>query len=54
MAKVINKNNIKERSKKVSDFTLTDKVLITTTSIVAFGGFLFCSIMIVLMNSIEY
>lgn len=54
MAKAINKKNIKERPKKVSDFSLSDKVLITTTSIVAFGGFVFCSIMIVLMNSIEY
>lgn len=54
MAKALRKKNRKKQEKAVSDFTLADKVLITATSIVAFGGFMFCAIMIILMRSIEY
>jgi hypothetical protein len=54
MAKALNKKNMKERHKKVSDFSFSERVLFTATSLVAFGGFVFCAIMIVLMNSIEY
>lgn len=54
MAKALNKKDRKENRKKVSDFSFSERLLITATSIVAFGGFVFCAIMIVLMHSIEY
>ncbi len=44
----------KKGNKKTSDFSTSDKVLITATSVVAFGGVMFCVIMIFLMTSITY
>lgn len=54
MTKATKMEKRKQGHKKVKEFSLSERVLITATSIVAFGGFVFCAIMIVLMNSIEY
>lgn len=52
MGKALKKK--RDRQKGPGEFSLGDKILITATSVVAFGGFVFCTIMIVLMNSIDY
>ncbi len=44
----------KELKKRPSEFSTRDKVLITATSVVAFGGVVFCGIMIFLMTHITY
>jgi len=54
MVKALKKIKRKDKGKAESDFSAVDKVLITAASVVAFGGFIFCTIMIVLMRSIDY
>ncbi|MDC7232149.1 MAG: hypothetical protein PQJ58_02865 [Spirochaetales bacterium] len=54
MTNAVKKKELKEKRKKISEFSLSERILIISTSIVAFGGFMFCAIMIILMNSIDY
>ncbi len=48
------KGKKKVTKKKSRDFSATEKLLVTATSIVAFGGIMFSVIMILLMTSINY
>jgi len=48
------KKAAKSRSKKKSEFSRMDKILIWITSFVAFGGVVFCTVMLILMTSISY
>jgi len=44
----------KNKATKKSDFSKMDKILIGVTSTVAFGGIIFCTVMLILMTSITY
>jgi len=48
------KRSGKYKSGKKSEFSRMDKILIAATSVVAFGGIVFCLVMLILMTSITY
>lgn len=43
-----------KKEKKNREFSARDRLLIGATSLVAFGGVVFCTVMIILMTSIDY
>ena len=56
---VTRKLNIKKNTKalkkdRVGEFSRKEIMLLSATGIVAFGGILFCTLMIILMTSINY
>ena len=44
----------RKKDKSNREFSTRERVLIGTTSLVAFGGVVFCTVMIILMTSIDY
>ena len=43
-----------KKDKSRREFSTRERLLIAATSIVAFGGVIFCTVMIILMTSIDY
>jgi len=53
-ARKLLKSSNKNKKNKKREFSRMDKFLIVATSIVAFGGMVFCLVMLILMTSITY
>ncbi len=43
-----------KKNRKRGEFSTRERLLIGATSLVAFGGVVFCAVMIILMTSIDY